>query len=181
VDVLTISSISFINWVAGCTLLLNFAVAIIYCACTRRVTQFLLVSFGVVILGMVHQAIRFLLKKTFQFEDYLDVINLLWYTSYALTDLIFVTIVVYFINKKKLLQDRVSNIVLIAYMVMAAIQLLRYMERIYFSSDFLLSVYTGGVPAINVFITLVMCGFVLKVFAYKTGNWALFLYLSIRG
>jgi hypothetical protein len=180
-DDLTISSIRFIDWVAGSTLLLNLTAAIIYCVCTRKVTQFVLVSFGVVLLGVAHQVIRFLLKKTFQFEEYLDVINLLWYTSFALTDLVFVSLVIYFSNIKRLLKDRVSNIVLLGYMVMAAIQLARYIERTYFNSDVLLSVYTGFIPIINVCITLIILGFVLKVLVYKVGSWALFLYLSVRG
>jgi hypothetical protein len=180
-DDLTITSIRFIDWVAGSTLLLNLIAAIIYCVCTRKVTQFVLVSFGLVLLGVAHQVIRFALKETFQFEEYLDVINLLWYTSFALTDLVFVSLVVYFSNTKRLLKDRVSNIVLLGYMAMAAIQLVRYTERTSFGSDVFLFVYTTCIPVINVCITLIILGFVLKVLVYRVGSWALFLYLSIRG
>jgi hypothetical protein len=179
-DEFTISSIRFIDWVAGCTLLLNLTAAVIYCVCTRRVTQFLLVSFGVVLLGVTHQVIRFFLRKTFQFEEYLDVINLLWYASFAVTDLVFVSVVVHYSNKKSLLKDRASNIILSGYMMMAAIQLARYTERTYFNSDVLLSAYTDFVPVINVCITLIILGFVLKMIVYRAGSWALLLYLSIR-
>lgn len=178
-DYLTLNISIIINFIAASNFLLCLGAACCYLAITRKATEFAFVSFGVVILDVIHQAMRYELKKYFDCQECLEVVNALWFMGYALTDLILILILNTIFSKYRLLKDKASSYVIYCYMLMALIQIATYIERIYTDAEMFMYLYQVAIPIINISITFALCGLVLRLILLKLGKGFLLFYTSI--
>lgn len=136
---------------------------IIYIACVRKVTAFLIIISSAVVLDGFQQWFRLELQKTFHLTDYLFEINTAWYLGFALTNTIFIVFVVWLLSRANLLRDRVSEFVLIAYMFMTALQIVRYLDKVVFDLDLVGFFYRTSITTTNVVLSLIILMYSLKV------------------
>ncbi|NCP63178.1 MAG: hypothetical protein GW836_00765 [Paraglaciecola sp.] len=180
-DYVTSNVTLIINFIAAANFIICLSAACCYLALTRKATEFVFVAFGVVLLDVIHQLMRYELKKYFGCQECLEVVNALWFMGYALTDLILILVLNFIFSKNRMLKDKASQIIIYCYLAMSFIQIATYVERVYTNAEAFTYLYQVIIPIINLGVTFVLCGFVLKLVLLKLGKGFLFFYMSIGG
>lgn len=139
-----------------------------YTLVVRKVTAFNLVILLAIVLHVVHSNIRRSVKPLFGNPDYYSTIDLMWFGSFAATDIVFVFLCFFLIVRFGLARDRASNLLLIAYLILAALQLLTFLLRQFqiYSFD---SIYSLSVISVNVAIAVIPLIMTLRVLIVRSG------------
>lgn len=105
------------------------------------------------ILVMVHMALDDLMMSWYD-KGYAEFVSHAWYIFFAVTDFLLVFISYFFIDKYKIPMQKVSALILTAYIALGFVQTARYADRFVFKTDVLGGVYTSLIPAINGCLTI---------------------------
>ncbi|MCC2615964.1 hypothetical protein LJ739_06895 [Aestuariibacter halophilus] len=162
--------VEYLVFIDGFTLGLNILALCLYVMFVRFNTAFVLIVASGVALDLFHQILKIYLKSLFHFTEYLHLINVAWYLSFAITDLIFIAAMLHVIKTKNLIRDRASDLMLVGYMALACLQVFRYTDRIAIGTDVLGPFYSTGVVMINVTVSCVLLLHALRSIYVTTGS-----------
>ncbi|QJR79643.1 hypothetical protein CA267_001930 [Alteromonas pelagimontana] len=140
-----------------------------YTVSVGKVTAFNLTLFFAVVLHLLHQYIARTLLPLYDEVDFKQFLYYFWYLSFAVTDVVFVLASLACIRKFKLLRDRVSNFLLICYLGMAAIQVLRLIDR-ELDIDALGAVYSNSIILTNIVVTIAVILMAVRVLLVRSGR-----------
>jgi hypothetical protein len=129
---------------------------IIYLLSVRKVTAFAIIVSSSIVLDFIQQWIRFELKNLFHLTDYLFQINAAWYLGFALTNTIFIVLMIQVFKRVNLLRDTASEFLIICYMFMTALQVFRFLDRIVFDTDLIGFIYKCSITTTNVVVAIVV-------------------------
>lgn len=120
-------------------------------------------SLLVILVGLTHFLIENQLQVLGQNPRYEQLVYNLWYLGFASTDALFILLTIYISQKKQLVIDSVSRMLMISYFCLGSMQVARYFDRIIIETDWLGNIYSVVIPTINVGITFIVCSYVISL------------------
>lgn len=141
----------------------------VYTVIAKRITSFNLVLVSVILLHIVHSHITRSLIPLFGVPEYENILSYLWYLSFGLTDVLLIFVCARLIERYELIKDRASHLILMLYGVMAALQFID-LTLTQFHYNWFADVYTNGVVACNILITIIPCVMALRVILVRVGT-----------
>lgn len=98
-------------------------------------------------------------------NDGIDIglIRNLWYMGFALSDFIFVAVCIWMCDKWRLPLDKVSNYILVTFIVLGFAQAVRYFDRLIIETDQLGWLYSQIVPALNLGVSVAVVWFTTRI------------------
>lgn len=136
---------------------------IIYLLCVRKVTAFAIIVSSSIVLDFIQQWMRLKLQSLFHLTEYLFEINTAWYLGFALTNTLFVVLMMQVMKRVNLLRDRVSEFLIICYMFMTALQIIRYVDKLILNTDLIGFIYKTSITTTNVVVAIVVLLYSLKL------------------
>lgn len=128
-----------------------------YCLYFKVRNAFVYSSFAVVIITPLHFIYeKFLLSLAG--TSYESFIVDLWYPGFSITDSLLVVFVLAICKRKSLKIDKISRLIILSYVILSAVQMMRYLDRIILSLDVTGEVYRVIIPTIN-------CSVIFLIFA----------------
>ena len=141
--------------------LLFLAALLVYAITVKRLTVFSFVLLGLTLLEVIHLGIEHYFWYIYtSYSDY-GVIQFLWYAGFAATDILFVYFLVQISRTLKVPLDWVSSFVMYVYLILGIVQVARYFDRFIFETNYLVTMYTDGIPIVNMVLSTVVFGFVI--------------------
>ena len=171
------------DFIARYTLALNVLACIVFNLSTLsfagnkprlELTSFTPVSFLIISLDLIHRHIEQTVTPLFGVEDYKNVIGLMWYISFAATDLLMVLAAAFIISRMDLRKDRASALILLTYLFMACVQALTFFDTSIAKAYFLYEIYPTLIVSSNVFVSVISCGFALRTALIRLNSKLLF-------
>lgn len=104
-------------------------------------------------LVMIHMVLDDLMMIWYD-EGYTELVKHAWYLFFAATDFALVFTAYYLIDKYKIPMQKVSRLILMAYITLGFVQVARYADRIVFKTDLIGGLYTSLIPTINGCLTV---------------------------
>ncbi len=140
--------------------LLYVVALLLYVFIVRRLTAFSFVIVGVLILDFLHVGYSIFLTSFFQDPSSETFVFYAWYLGFAITDFLFVWLLVSWCRNSGLRLDIGSKLILAIYAVLGVLQCFRLVERLIVNSDLMRFVYTNGIPILNIAIAVILFGFI---------------------
>ena len=140
--------------------LLYVVALLLYVFIVRRLTAFSFVIVGVLLLDFLHVGYSIFLTSFFQDPSSETLVFYSWYLGFALTDFLFVWLLVRLCKGSGLHLDIASKFILAIYAILGALQLLRLVERLLVNSDLMKLIYSNGIPVLNFSIATILFGFI---------------------
>ena len=141
--------------------LLFLAALLVYAITVKRLTVFSFVLLGLTLLEVIHLGIEHYFWYIYtSYADY-SIIYFLWYAGFAATDILFVYFLVRISRTLKVPLDWVSSFVMYVYLILGIVQVARYFDRFIFETNYLVTMYTDGIPIVNMVLSTVVFGFVI--------------------
>ena len=138
----------------------NFAALLLVLILKQKRTAFEVIVFATMLLGLGHLAMEYKLHNMGNNGGGIDFIRVAWYLGFSATYLIHVVGCALYCSAKKMVRDKSSSIILLAFFVAAILQLSRYVDRFIFETNLIGPLYTNGIPAINSICTIVIIMYV---------------------
>lgn len=171
------------DFIAKYTLTLNVLALLVFTIATLtfrgfkpkfHFTSYSLVMVLVITLDVIHRQIEAAVMPLFGVEEYKSIIGVLWYMSFAITDLILVAVAAFAIRKFDLFRDRASAILLFAYMFLACVQMFTFFDTSIAKAYILYDFYPTLVVSSNVFVSVVACCYALRAVLIRLNSTLLF-------
>ena len=136
------------------TLLLIVAF-LIYLITVKRLNSFSFALGWLIVLEVVHQLIRHGVALVAA-NDSGYTSFFVWYLSFSATDFLYVVAVYFTVKKQNLAFDLSTKFICSVMIVLGLLQLLRMLDRLLFDSPLAITLYTKGVPFLNLSLSLVI-------------------------
>jgi hypothetical protein len=143
----------------------NFVALLLILMLKQSRTAFEVIVFATLLLGISHLTLEYQLYQFSKEEGSKEFVRAAWYLGFSSTYLVHIVACAFYCSKKRLIRDRSSSIILIAFLIAAVIQVSRYIDRFVFETDVLGGLYTNGIPAINSICTIVTVLYVASKYA----------------
>ncbi|MDM7861138.1 hypothetical protein QTP81_11065 [Alteromonas sp. ASW11-36] len=122
----------------------------------RAADTFVYMCIGILLLSPLHILYQNQLLALAQNEEYRGLVRNLWYFGFALTDIMMVLIVIGLSKRDNLKFDTASKVMAGAFITMAVIQILGYIDQVVTETDYLADFYMTSIPLINIGVTIVI-------------------------
>lgn len=152
------------------TLGLEILALTLYVLFTRKKVAFSIILSGVCLLGAFHQWLVGHYLKLFDAPSYAAYLQHTWYLGFAITDMIAVVSLIYICKRNYLPLDKASKFILQSYLLLAGIQITRYIDRLVLGTDLLAAAYKLAIPVLNFGIASVAIFVVLNTILYLLIN-----------
>lgn len=127
-----------------------------YVAKFKAADSFVVMVVGILLLGPAHLLYQNLLLDLAQLEQNRVMVRNLWYFGFAATDIMMVFIVYGLCTRWKLKFDVASKLMAGAFVTMAMIQVIGYIDQVITETNYLADFYMTSIPLINIGVTIVI-------------------------
>lgn len=135
-------------------LFIQLVLLTVYLGFFRVFNSFVCVMSASIVVCCVHYVYEKFLLDLSRYEEYRDLVVILWYNGFAITDVLLVVFVVRTCNLKGVEMDVVTKMICLSFLALAFIQIARYFDRIIIGTDKLGFLVHTGIPTINTSITI---------------------------
>lgn len=140
--------------------LLYVVALLLYVFIVRRLTAFSFVIVGVLLLDFLHVGYSIFLTSFFQDPSSETFVFYAWYLGFAVTDFLFVWLLVSWCKNSGLQLDIGSKLIIAIYAVLGVLQCFRLIERLIINSELMGFIYTNAIPILNFTIAVILFGFI---------------------
>lgn len=122
----------------------------------RVIDAFTYICAGILILTPLHVVYGKTLLELAQNEEMRGLVRNLWYLGFALTDVLLVVVIAHISKKERLKLDFPTKALMFIYLLLAAIQLIGYVDQVITKTDYLANFYMVSIPVINLIVTAII-------------------------
>lgn len=146
----SIASMELLTSISQLIMFIGLASTILIYKFSSRLSAFLVIMLCINTLLIVHPVAEvYMLDLAYNDPESRIYVRHGWYWFFALTDIIAVQISIRLCQKWNLAADRFSTYILYAFLAMACIQVLRWLDRIVLETEMLNAFYETSIPLIN--------------------------------
>ncbi|MBN7826931.1 hypothetical protein [Bowmanella dokdonensis] len=141
----------------------NVLAIFVYVVMVRTRSAFQWILFGVCLMDILHQWMHRSMVILWQNEHILPLIHHAWYLTYAMTDLVFVLLMLWLCRSHGLRLGSVSLFILSSYGLLAITQVARWGDRVLLQTNAISELYKLLIPTLSIGITIAALLYVMKL------------------